>query len=181
MINGSTITKVAFASLFHTWNRKVYHYALSKTGSSYIAEETVQRTFIKLWDNLQHKNIVVKVEAQLFMITRSVMLDIIKEERRRQLAMSRQETREELSPTPFDHYRLKELQEQLDQLINTMPEGRKRVFQLHRQQNLSYKQIAELLSISPKTVESHIHLALKALKKNFFFFFILFILFFTLS
>ena len=181
MTSQSTISKIAFASLFHTWNRKVYHYALSKTGNSYIAEETVQRSFIKLWDNLAHKNVNVKVEAQLFIITRSVMLDVIKEERKRQQAMSHQPAVEEHSPSPYEHYQLKELHHQLEKLINKMPEARKRVFQLHRQENLSYKQIAEQLSISPKTVESHIHLALKTLKKSFFFFILLFTFFFTLS
>ena len=46
-----------FESLFYTWNKKIYNYAYQKTNSSYIAEETVQRVFIKLWNNLENKKI----------------------------------------------------------------------------------------------------------------------------
>ncbi|UIR54747.1 sigma-70 family RNA polymerase sigma factor [Sphingobacterium sp. SRCM116780] len=172
MINHRSITKADFEQLFHTWNRKVYQYALSKTSSPYIAEETVQRVFIKLWDNLSNKQVAIKLEAQLFCITRTVLLDVIKEERRRQLAAPAQEQHLSSSPTPLDLYRLKEMQLQLDQIIEKMPEARKKVFQLSRFEQLSYKEIAQRLSITPKTVENHIHLALKVIKKAFFIFLI---------
>ena len=63
--------------------QKVYHFALSKTNSTYIAEETVQRVFIKLWHNLQTKDLDIPAEVQLFTISRSVLLDVLKEENRR--------------------------------------------------------------------------------------------------
>ena len=178
MRNKTAITKAEFASIFHSWNRKVYHYALSKTNSSYIAEETVQRVFIKLWHNLNHKQVEVKIEAQIFCISRSIMLDIVKEERRRQLAFAEQSIPQGNNPTPLEIYRTKEMESQLHSLINAMPEVRKKVFQLNRLDNLSYKEIAQQLSLSPKTVENHISLALKTLKKAYIHFFLINLFFF---
>lgn len=167
MLNKTAISKSEFEFLFHSWNRKVYHYALSKTNSSYIAEEAVQRVFIKLWHNLNEKQVHVKIEAQIFCISRTILLDIVKEERRRQLAFAEQTRPDSNNPTPSELYSLKETQSQLHSLMDTLPPVRKKVFQLNRLDNLSYKEIAQRLSLSPKTVENHIYLALKTLKKAY--------------
>lgn len=165
-----SITASAFEDLFLLWNRKIYHYALSKTASTYIAEETVQRVFIKLWNNLHHKEVDIKIEAQLFCIAKTTLLDVVKEERRRQTYALDPEYPQAHNHTPLEVYRIKELQQQLDSVINQMPQARKTVFRMSRFENLSYKEIAQQLSISPKTVENHISLALQTLRKAFYHF-----------
>lgn len=169
---------IDFDSIFNNWNKKVYHYALSKTNSRYIAEETVQRVFIKLWKNLTEKDIPVHIEAQIFAISRTVLLDVVKEEtnRRKLLAANKKET---YSDSPMDIFQTKELDSHIQRAIESMPAARKEIFQLSRFEQLSYKEIADKLSISPKTVENHISLALKTLRKILFrYIFILFCLFF---
>jgi len=156
-----------FERIYDKWNKKVYHYALNKTSSTYIAEETVQRVFIKLWGNLFRKNITIDLESQLFCIARTTLLDIVKEERKRQISVEASYPTSEI-PTPSELYRLKEINDQYEKVIERMPESRRKVFLLSRSDNLTYKEIAERLSISPKTVENHIALALKVLKKTLF-------------
>jgi RNA polymerase sigma-70 factor (ECF subfamily) len=58
----------------------------------------------------------------------------------------------------------KELRQQIELAINTLPERCKEVFLLSRMQNLSYIQIAQQMQISPNTVETHIVKALKILR-----------------
>jgi RNA polymerase sigma factor (sigma-70 family) len=48
-------------------------------------------------------------------------------------------------------------------VINTMPEKRREVFLLHRVEELTYRQIATRLGVSIKTVEKHMHLAMRSL------------------
>ena len=55
----------------------------------------------------------------------------------------------------------------LELLIKQMPPVRQRVFRLSRLNCYSYHEIAQMLSISPKTVENHINLALKFIKPFF--------------
>lgn len=166
MSSKSSFNLKEFEDLFHRWNRKVYHFALSKTKSTYIAEETVQRVFIKLWHNLNNKNIKINSEAQLFTISRSVLLDIIKEEARRRNAMHK------ITPALFEDNSLhsleyKELENQLEKLIQSMPNLRQTVFRMSRIEQLKYQEIADQLSISKRTVENHISLALKTIRKSF--------------
>lgn len=168
MSNQTLISTAEFEHLYEKWNKKVYQYALGKTSSTYIAEETVQRVFIKLWNNLFQKNVHVEIEAQLFCIVRTTLLDIVKEERKRQdLLTIKVETAQ--VPTPSELYRLKEINERYEEVVSGMPESRRKVFMMSRFENLTYKEIAERLSITPKTVENHIALALKVLKKIFMF------------
>lgn len=154
-----------FKSLFDQWHRKVYDYALSKTKSTYIAEETVQRVFIKLWYNLHKVNPPIPFEAQLFCVTKTVMIDILREENRR--AHHRHDLPDATiaEGTPFDQYQLKEMQQRLDVYVDTMPTVRREVFRLSRYEQLSYHEIAQKLDIKIKTVENHINLALKYLRR----------------
>ncbi|WP_270090768.1 sigma-70 family RNA polymerase sigma factor [Sphingobacterium sp. SYP-B4668] len=176
MPDQTLISITDFDDVYEKWNKKVYQYALSKTSSSYIAEETVQRVFIKLWDNLFHKKVAIEIESQLFCIARTTLLDIVKEERKRKMVLETQYIQVDV-PTPSELYRLKEISVHFERAVQRMPASRRRVFLLSRLENLSYKEIADRLAISPKTVENHIALALRALKKTLFLF-ISYIIFF---
>lgn len=158
----------AFGKLFDQWSGKLYRYVLSKTSSEYIAEEAVQRVFLKLWNNLTQKQLNIPPESQLFQIAKTMVLDIVKEEYTRNRALSNMHNMSDRRAdvlTPADRYQYKELKAQLEIAIARMPDRRKEVFVLSRVENLSYKEIADRLALSPKTVENHIALAIKFIKR----------------
>lgn len=59
----------------------------------------------------------------------------------------------------------KELQKLIDHTVKNMPEQRRRVFEMSREEGLSNDEIAQLLGISKRTVENHITTALATLRK----------------
>lgn len=157
-----------FEAYFDQWSDKVYHYAFHKTRSSYLAEETVQRTFIKLWNNLSEKDIAATVESQIFCIARTTILDLVKEEYNRKKLLQAESSLIN-HHSPADDYYAKQLESILTDVINQLPEKRKQIFILSRYSNLSHKQIANKLSISSKTVENQITLVLKKIRKALLF------------
>lgn len=58
----------------------------------------------------------------------------------------------------------KELTAHIHKAIEALPESYRNAFIMHRFKNMSYKEIAEALEISPKTVEYRIGQALKQLR-----------------
>jgi len=154
-----------FDSLFDLWNRRVYAYALKKTNSAYLAEEAVQRAFIKLWQH-RGRNPDINVERQLFCIVRSTIIDLIRAEATQQKLKAAPITPMDHTVSPEEAFNAKELSAMLRQAIDAMPEMRRKVFIMSRFENLSHKEIAHRLLISPKTAENHINLALKTLKKS---------------
>jgi RNA polymerase sigma-70 factor (family 1) len=62
---------------------------------------------------------------------------------------------------------LKELKEKLEKVIGTFPEQQQQVWRLNREEGMTYKEIAEALGISQKTVEKKMSASLKILRKNF--------------
>lgn len=173
MVSNNSISNLYFEQLFYKWNSKVYNYALKKTNSTYIAEETVQRVFIKLWNNISSKEIDIHIEAQIFCITRSILLDVVRAENSKKQAVENFKDNR-ISITPSDVLLTKELYINVLKIIKSMPPVRKKVFELSRFENLKYAEIAQKLNISVKTVENHIALALKTLKKSILIFLFIF-------
>ena len=73
-----------------------------------------------------------------------------------------------------DQLYTKELQLLIKLTIERMPEQRRKVFLMSRQEDMSHTEIAERLGISIRTVERHIYLALGELKKVLYLFFFIF-------
>ena len=63
-----------------------------------------------------------------------------------------------------DIYQINELSKHIQRAINELPPTYRVTFIMHRFQNLSYKEAAELLTVSPKTVDYRIQQALKILR-----------------
>lgn len=154
-------SKSQFERSYTLHHLKVYAYFYRKTGSVYMAEELVQLTFIKLWNFRHTLNELIPLEAQLFTIARSSLLDFLRKQanQAKMLEAFKHETTAYVDPSyEFDH------QKQIHGSLRILPPVRKKVFLLNRLEGFSNKEIAEKLEISIRTVEKHLSLAIKQLK-----------------
>lgn len=156
--------QIIYEAIFNQYHSKLYYYVFSKTKSTFIAEEVTQLSFIKLWQFKTHLSEELCISIQLFRIAKTTLIDVLRKEA---VIVKMQQTK----PQPMlltnhideDIYK-KELQAKLYTAIYKLPAARRKVFQMSRVDGLSYKEIAEELSLSLKTVEHHIALALKQLR-----------------
>jgi len=155
----------SFKLLYQQYHSKLYFYVLKHTQSGYLAEETVQITFIKLWEGRDNLVPEVGLSSQVFRIAKSAMIDLLRKEGRR-IGHQNTLTDEIIHSTaaPSEDLLKKEDLRQVYDTIEQMAPVRKQVFKLSRFEGLAHKEIAEQLSISPKTVENHIGRALRQLK-----------------
>lgn len=167
----------AFKSIYNMYHHRVYNYIYSKTKSEYMSEEVVQLTFIKIWEKRMSLPVEVSMVALIFQVANSTLIDLIRKYDKKNhmnvLGISLA-SGDEVGVLPVLF--LKETQQKLEILIESLPPMRREVFKLSRFEEMSHKEIAGRLSISTKTVENHINLALKYIRP-FFSHFLLLLLF----
>ena len=167
--------ELVFESVFHEYHEKIYLYILGKTQSPYLAEETTQLTFIKLWQYRSSLTEEYSLFTQIFRIARTTLIDLLRKQDNRQSLHDNAEKQTTLMEhaAVLDKMAAEELQKKLNETIDTMPPVRKQVFTMSRMQHMSTKEIAETLGLSVKTVEGHITQALKQLREVLIVFLIL--------
>jgi RNA polymerase sigma-70 factor, ECF subfamily len=157
--------ETAFEQVFKTHFKNLHAYACTLLKDADDAEEMVQQVFFKLWDRPENLNISGPLAAYLYRAVHNQCLNHIKHEKIKQnhqlyVAHSMKTT------APATHGRLmtKELEARFRQALNELPEQCRTVFQLSRFEDMKYRDIAETLDISVKTVENHMGKALKLLR-----------------
>jgi RNA polymerase sigma-70 factor (ECF subfamily) len=129
------------------------------------AEEIVQDMFFNFWQKRDKMEINISVEAYLFRSVRNSCLNYLKHLKVREehrLATNIELKRKEQEV--YDNVVALELQERIDRVIEQLPTERKRIFKMSRYEELKYKEIAERLNLSVKTVEAQMSKALKFLR-----------------
>ncbi|MBC5644359.1 RNA polymerase sigma-70 factor [Parabacteroides sp. W1-Q-101] len=164
--NGS---EEAFTSLYHKYCDKVYKFCRLYYTNDSTTEEVVQEVFIKLWDIRSYVNENENLEGLLFIITRNMIFSNSKKNFNETFYKMSILAAYDKAYDIEEELQAKDLQIYIERLVNELPPRQKEVFYLSRHEQLSYKEIAERLDITPKTVERHINEALKYLKKNIYF------------
>lgn len=156
---------LVFNEVYYSWHKRIYYFILRKTKSPFIAEEVVQLTFIKFWNYRESLADNIGVELQLFRIARTTLIDLLRKETVYQEKVVHVIANYTL---PLDDLwgRLaeKELQHKLAHVLEEMPPMRRKVFEMSRFKGMSHQQIAHELSLSSRTVESHIFQAIRQIK-----------------
>jgi RNA polymerase sigma-70 factor (ECF subfamily) len=157
-----------FKQVFDQYHQKLYFFILSKTKSDYIAEEVVQMAFTKLWQCRHTLQEEYTLSTQLFRIATTVLIDFLRKYNSKDAVTGGlnvpgidkgiDSTNEKMSGA--------ELQKRISEAVNDLPPVRKLVFEMSREKGMTYREIAEVLSVSSKTVEAHIYKALKQIKKH---------------
>ncbi len=155
-----------FEILFKNYYSFLCHFASQFLTDDIIAEEVVQDIFVKLWEKRESIVIETSVKSYLFRMVKNQCLNIIQHNKiKNQYAEKVKET-PLLNQTTSDFYNAVELSQAIEESINSMPDKRKEIFRLSREEGLKYKEIAEKLKISIKTVEAQMGIALKYLREK---------------
>jgi RNA polymerase sigma-70 factor (ECF subfamily) len=151
-----------FQQVFYEYHERLYFYFLGKTKSTYLAEETVQITFIKFWNYRESLNEELSVYTQLFRIASTTLIDLLRKKYTAStLVRELLKLETEPSANVVEHnIDASDTERMLYKVLQSMPPMRRKVFELSRFEGKSYNEISSELSISPKTVENHIALAI---------------------
>jgi RNA polymerase sigma-70 factor (family 1) len=162
--------QLVFRLVFDEYHARVYAYIYKKTGSAYTAEEAMQLTFVKLWKYRQSLNPELSLFTQIFRIASTTMIDLVRSEDKKRFVLQSVNKQSEFRPDPLQSMEENELKKKVNVLVRQMPNMQKKVFEMSRFEEKSHREIALALSISIKTVETHISRALKFLRQNLNFF-----------
>ena len=160
-----------FQELFERYFRSLVTYAYRYVNDWNVSEDIVQDVFMALWVNRNEIDFEEPVKPSLYRATynRSINhLNSVLVQRRVDHTDNLDELidYEILSYNQHDNLLLKEIEEEISSFVKTLPEQRKKVFLLSREENMKNKEIAFLLNISEKTVEKHITKALSDIRTH---------------
>jgi RNA polymerase sigma-70 factor (ECF subfamily) len=167
----------AFEELFHRYYSYLCVFASNIIHDDISAEEIVQSFFVKFWEKRNNIHIDTSVRNYLFRSIKNLCLNHIKHNKIK-LQHAQQTLASTEEQTYNDAYVEIDLANKIEESINALPEKRREIFRLNREEGLKYREIAEKMNISIKTVETQMGLAIKTLRdklKNYytFIFFIL--------
>jgi RNA polymerase sigma-70 factor (ECF subfamily) len=154
-----------FREIYDLYHFKVFCFVKKYTAQLADSEDVTQNVFIHLWKYRAKLDPDVSLEAILFKSSKQEISKWYKKQNRIFSVENEQLIKELDSPLESDDDIDLKL-EQIQLLLDQIPEKRRKIFNLHRFEDLSYKEIALEMNMSPSAVANQISKTLQFLKKN---------------
>ena len=154
----------AYEKLFRAYYRSMTSYAFRYLGNLPDSESIVQDVFLRLWQNRREISITSSLQNYLFKSVKNQCVNFLEHERIKtkyqNIVIQNEADRSaysEFFPEP-------DLMKRIESAIEALPPKRQEIFRMAREQGLKYREIADQLGLSVKTVETQMTLALKQLR-----------------
>lgn len=166
-------SEMAFNQLFDKYYTTLLNYAMSISKCEMDAEEIVNDVFYKFWSSKDKINHYLNVKYYLKISVRNKAIDLIRKNKKNKSKVFSQ-TNEELSLINFnctgsnalDDICSKEVCCNIDNVVSKIPPKARKIFIMSRFEGMKYKEIAESLNISVKTVETQMTRSLSSIRKE---------------
>lgn len=154
----------AFDAVFRRWYEPLCQYACRMTDSDIDeAEDIVQQVFVKIWEQRERLAIEWSLKAYLYKTVHNAALNRIRASQTRSKYLDFNAAQlDNKQALPDDH--ASELGEHLQKALDLLPPQCRHIFELSRFEELKYREIADHLGISIKTVETQMGKALRILR-----------------
>ena len=132
------------------------------------AEDVVQETLMKLWEQREQWEQIASMEAYALTVCRNLSLDHLKRRSNRHLSLDT--PREEMAdhaPTPLEQTINRERFDRVRQIIDSLPERQRTCLQLRDFEGKTYHDIATILDITEEQVKVNIFRARQTVRKQF--------------
>lgn len=176
-MNSTIKDRSYYDTLFKEYHIPVICFIHSYVGDRYKAEDIAQNVFLMVWERWSDIDWSLSVKSYIYTIARNLTLDYLKHQKIQQSFFEKnislaKEVEEDLNIEALACLNTQAFEQKLKirkikKLVMTLPFSDRKIFILSKFNNLTYSEIAELLNISPKTVEKRMTISLKFLRKNF--------------
>lgn len=147
---------------------KLYRFALRITGNVQEAEDVVQEVLTKAWttsEQIEGGQSIRSWEAWCMTLTQRQSIDKLRSRTLRRTSPL------EVAPEPssqsgMQHIENQDLIDQVQQLMNRLPERQRLVMHLRDIEEMSYEEIAHQLDISMDQVKTYLHRARKTIREQ---------------
>jgi RNA polymerase sigma-70 factor (ECF subfamily) len=163
----------AFQYLFQLYSKVLVQFAFSFVKTKDVAIELVDGVFVKLWKQKDQVSRIQNLKVYLYTAIKNASLNYLSQRAYNSII------------EPFDYININvndeqtpeqklihsEIQNEINAAIDELPPRCKIVFKLVRQDGLKYKEVAQVLNISTKTVDAQMVIAVKRISekvKNYF-------------
>jgi RNA polymerase sigma-70 factor (ECF subfamily) len=160
----------AFEYLYYTYSPRLYGFVFNLTKSSDMAEEVVQESFIKIWENRANVNPDYSFKSYLFMIARNHVINVF---RRQSVITSLEEygvlqDNLNLSDNNAENFvEVNELRAYVEKAKMHLTPRQLQIFELSREKGLSNQEIADQLKITKQSVKNQLSTSLQTLQSFF--------------
>ncbi len=160
--------KAAFGVLFDRYYDALHTFAKHIIKDSFVAEDIIQNVFLKMWMRKEQINSKLSVRNYLLVATRNELFDYM----RLRYNLLRSDINDGLlnipdnEPDAYESMNLRERVGFVDSVMRTMPDKRREIFAMRYDRNMTNAEIAHALNLSIRTVEKHVDLAIKQIRKT---------------
>jgi RNA polymerase sigma-70 factor (family 1) len=155
--------QAAYVRLFRIYFTPLHHFACTIVQSKQIAEEIISDVFLQIWQNREKLDSILNLTVYLYTCTRNQALNVSAREKRQSTS-----TLEEAclyiassAPDPAEIVINAELVKEIKKSVEQLPGKCRAIFKMVKEDGMKYREVAEILGISVKTVEAQIGIAIK--------------------
>lgn len=155
--------KKSFELLFYKLNRCLINFCNTYIHNERAAEEIVSDVFLACWTNRERLIDIESPKKYMYMAVKNKSLNYLKkyshfqvvslDEAAGEVLVDAKDVNAEIEQKEFFH--------KVDRIIQKLPNQSLHVFRLIKEDGMKYKEVADILGISPRTVQTHLSRALK--------------------
>lgn len=160
--------KAAFEAIFDRYYDLLHTFAKQILKDSFAAEDIVQNVFIKVWIRKERINSKLSLRNFLLVATRNELFDYM----RLRYNLLRSDINDALldvadpDPDANECFFHRERVGFIDAVMRAMPDKRREIFSMRYDRNMTNAEIARALNLSIRTVDKHVDLAIKQIRRT---------------
>lgn len=155
-----------YNSFYSKHLQSVSNFAFFKCGDDALSFDLVQEAFIKIWENCAQID-PSKAKTYLFTTVNNLFLNTVRHNKVKLAYAQSSPYMDRDNQDPEYLMREEEFKKRLLAAIEELTDSQREIFLMNRVEGKKYREIAEILDISQKTVEKHMSAALKYLRERF--------------
>lgn len=157
--------ELAFNTIFDKYYTELCEFSYYIVKNKESAEEIVADLFANIWIKRGSYSVDQNLKGYLMRSTKNRTISYMRKKKIEVLSLDDVSfAYAESESNPEKELISKESSSSIEQILNYVPEKSRLVFKMHRFENLKYREIADILEVSHKTVEKHMGKALKILR-----------------
>ena len=155
----------AYEQVFRRFYPKVHRFVLMLLKNDDDADDVCQMIFLKVWNKREKFTGIADFDSYLFILAKYTVINYISTKHIIPIDIDSIPDPYANAASPHDDVVAKDTQLLIDMVVENMPQQRQTIYRMSREEHLKNDEIALRLGIQKKTVENHLNLALKEIKK----------------